>query len=108
MIDYLRGAVGRERLVLFPESRYADAGVTLHLGTAVTSFHPDAGTVRWEGGALDGCAAFVLATGGVSRRLPVPGGDGPDVIAWRTAEDADRIVAGANRGHQGHWKSDIS
>lgn len=100
MIDYLKGAIERDRLPLFPASWYREHGVTLHLGTEVTGVDLTGGRLSWSSGVLTGCHRIILAAGGDSRRLSVPGGDADDVIAWRTAEDADRIIAGAISGKE--------
>ncbi|MCL3881474.1 FAD-dependent oxidoreductase [Marivita sp. GX14005] len=96
---YLLGEMDRERLYLRPESYYADNGIDLRLGNAVTAIDPKAKTVTVGGDVLR-YDDLILATGSQPRRLPAAiGGDLEAVLAVRGLQDVDamapRFVNGA-------------
>lgn len=91
---YLLGEMSVERLYLRPESYYAEAGIDLRLGTAVTGIDREARRVQLGEGRLE-YAHLVLATGSMPRRLPsVIGGDLDGVHVVRTLKDVDAMSPG--------------
>ena len=54
---------------------------------------PEAKTVAFHDGASETYDLLVLATGSTARKLPVPGGDHPDLLELRTLKDAERLKA---------------
>ncbi|MEO0864162.1 MAG: FAD/NAD(P)-binding oxidoreductase [Pseudomonadota bacterium] len=96
---YLLGDMPLERLFLRPEGYYADQGIELRLGAAVTGIDPQARTVSMGDDVLE-YSDLVLATGSSPRHLPAAiGGDLDGVFTVRDLADVDamapRFVEGA-------------
>jgi len=96
---YLIGDMTRDRLLLRPESFYADQNVTLHLGDSVTAIDRDAREIVTRKTRMP-YDALALTTGSVPRLLPAGiGGNLDGVFAVRTLADVDamapRFTAGA-------------
>ncbi len=91
--DYLAGEKTAERLALRPREFWADRRVTLLLGQQVTAVDPAAHTVTTTAGSTLGYGQLIWAAGGHPRRLPVPGGDLPQVHVIRSRSDVDRLTA---------------
>ena len=89
--DYLQGNADRDSIFVHPESWYAEHGVDLSLGDAVTSLDPSARTVTTATGAQLRYDKLLLATGSKPRRLSAPGADLGGVYYLRNVEDSDRI-----------------
>ncbi|MCP9221949.1 FAD-dependent oxidoreductase [Erythrobacter sp. LQ02-29] len=91
--DYLAGDKPFERILLRPESFWADKDIALRLGEAVTDIDP----LRREIALYDGTrlryGSLVWATGGDPRRLSCPGADNAGVHAIRNRADVDRLKA---------------
>ena len=60
----------------------------------VTALDPKMKHVSLDSGEKVKYENLVLATGGTSRRLPVPGGDLENVYTLRHVQDAQKIDAG--------------
>ncbi|WP_405014048.1 NAD(P)/FAD-dependent oxidoreductase [Kitasatospora sp. NBC_01539] len=88
---FLQGKTPRGEFDVYPAEWYAEHGVTLRLGAAVTAIDPDAHTVTLDDGSRRGFAKLLLATGASPRPLPVPGGDRPDVLTLRGVGDSTRL-----------------
>jgi 3-phenylpropionate/trans-cinnamate dioxygenase ferredoxin reductase subunit len=89
--DYLQGKADRDSIFVHAEPWYAEHGVDLFLGAAVTSFDPAARTVTTDTGARLHYDKLLLATGSKPRRLEVPGADLDGVYYLRNVEDSERI-----------------
>ena len=90
---YLLGDMGVERLLLRPESYYADNAIDLHTDTAVTAIDTEARRVTLAAGETLPYGHLVLATGAVARRLPAAiGGDLGGVHVVRTLADVDALA----------------
>jgi len=87
-----------ESTLLHAGSWYEEAGVELRLGTTAVGFDPEARTIQLDDGERVRYDALLLATGGVNRRLAIPGHDLDGVFELRTIEDADRLRAAASAG----------
>jgi 3-phenylpropionate/trans-cinnamate dioxygenase ferredoxin reductase subunit len=86
---YLLGEMEVGRLMLRAPEFYAEQGITLRLGQAVTSIDRAARTVTVGGEAI-GYDELVLTTGSVPRQLPAAiGGDLAGVYTVRTLADVD-------------------
>ncbi|MGL6209465.1 MAG: NAD(P)/FAD-dependent oxidoreductase, partial [Paracoccaceae bacterium] len=89
---YLLGDVTAERLWLRSAEFYADQGITLRLGQAVTAIDPVAQVVTVGGEAL-AYDHLALTTGSTPRRLPAAiGGDLGGVYTVRTLADVDAMA----------------
>lgn len=89
--DYLTGEKERERLLLRPESFWAERGIELLRGREVGRVDAGARRLSCADGEEIGFGKLVWAAGGVPKRLPVPGADRAHVI--RSRADVDRIRA---------------
>lgn len=89
---YLMGQLTLDRILLRPESFFADNDIAVRLGEPVTHLDAGAGTISVGGEtiAYDGLA---LTTGSIPRNLPASiGGALPGVYCIRTLADADAIA----------------
>jgi 3-phenylpropionate/trans-cinnamate dioxygenase ferredoxin reductase subunit len=91
--EYLAGEKPFERLLIRPESFWAEREVSFQLGATVTSVDPAAHTVTTETGGVIGYRHLVWATGGAPRRLGCEGHHLAGVHTVRTRADADRMMA---------------
>ncbi|QIN78990.1 NAD(P)/FAD-dependent oxidoreductase [Rubrobacter marinus] len=95
--EYLRGEVERAELPMQGAGWYEENGVELRLATSALSLDAGRGVVATETGEIpyDAC---VLATGSEPLRIPVPGGDLPEVLVMRTLEDSEKLGARVSPG----------
>ncbi|MGY1668813.1 NAD(P)/FAD-dependent oxidoreductase [Geodermatophilus sp. SYSU D00696] len=91
--QYLLGKAARNDARVHDTGWYADAGVDLRTGVAVTALDPAAHRVELGTGERLGYSRLLLATGASPRRLAVSGADADGVRYLRTLADADRLVA---------------
>ena len=91
--EYLSGDKSFERILLRPETFWADRGVTMRLGEKVISVDPAAHTVATDRGESLGYGHLIWATGGAPRRLSCAGADLLGVHAVRTRADVDRMMS---------------
>jgi 3-phenylpropionate/trans-cinnamate dioxygenase ferredoxin reductase subunit len=89
--DYLAGNKPFERMLIRPETFWADKGVALRLGGAVTRVDPSAKELTVAGGEPVRYGTLVWAAGGDPRRLSCPGADLGGIHAVRDKADVDRI-----------------
>ena len=90
---WLKGEADLEALLLRPLSFYAEQNIDFRPSTVAVSVDPEAKTVAFHDGASETYDLLVLATGSTARKLPVPGGDHPDLLELRTLKDAERLKA---------------
>jgi 3-phenylpropionate/trans-cinnamate dioxygenase ferredoxin reductase subunit len=88
--EYLAGDKEFERMLVRPESFWAERGVELVLGTTIVSVDP-AGKIL-DGGRF-GYGTLIWATGGEPRRLGCEGGELAGVHVVRRRADSDSIRA---------------
>ena len=96
--NYLSGEVGVERVLLRPESFYAENDITLRLGTRVGELDPEGQRIVLDDGERLGYEHLVLATGATVRRLQVPGADLPGIGYLRQISDSDAIRNAVREG----------
>lgn len=95
---YLLGEMEKERLLLRPESYYADNNITLKLGTYVTAIDTAAKTVT-AGDEVIAYDQLALTTGSDPRRLPAAiGGDLEGVYVVRGLDDVDAMAPSVTEG----------
>jgi 3-phenylpropionate/trans-cinnamate dioxygenase ferredoxin reductase subunit len=90
---WLKGEADLEALLLRPLSFYAEQNIDFRPSTVAVSVDPEAKTVAFHDGSSEPYDVLVLATGSTARKLPVPGGDHPDLLELRTLKDAERLKA---------------
>jgi len=90
---WLKGEADLEALLLRPLSFYEEQGIEFRPSTAAVSVDPEANSVAFHDGTSETYDVLVLATGSTARKLPVPGGDHPDLLELRTLKDAERLKA---------------
>ena len=83
---YLAGKDGFDKAVVHPESWYAENGVELVRGIAVTAIDRAGRAVELADGRRVPYETLVLATGAEPRRLPLPGAE--SALTLRTHADA--------------------
>jgi 3-phenylpropionate/trans-cinnamate dioxygenase ferredoxin reductase subunit len=89
--EYLAGEKDFARMLVRPESFWAERGVELASGTFVTAVDAQAKRMFIEGGGQCGYGILIWATGGVPRRLRCEGGDLAGVHTIRRKADVDAI-----------------
>ena len=90
---WLKGEADGESLLLKSPAFYPEAHIDLRLNTTATAIDRDDRFVTLSDGATVAYNWLILATGSVTRKLPIPGADHPAMLELRTAADADRIKA---------------
>ena len=95
---WLKGEADLGALLLRPLSFYAEQGIEFRPSTVAVSVDPEAKTVAFHDGSSEPYDVLVLATGSTARKLPVPGGDHPDLLELRTLKDAERLKAALGPG----------
>lgn len=90
--EYLAGDKGFERIMIRPEKFWADKGITLRLGAAVTGIDPVRHTLTLSDGSEVTHTKLIWSGGGDPRRLPVPGAVLPGVFYVRDKTDADAMM----------------
>jgi 3-phenylpropionate/trans-cinnamate dioxygenase ferredoxin reductase subunit len=90
---YLAGDEGLDAVILHPAEWYAERGIRLLTGVAVTSLEPAAHAVELEDGERLTYDAVLLATGATPRTIPLPGHDLPGVSTLRRLDDSDALAA---------------
>ena len=71
---------------------YEEAGIELKLGTPVSEVQPQEKTLKLSSGEVVTYDKLLYCTGGVPRRLGVPGEELEGVHYLRTPEDANAIA----------------
>lgn len=90
---WLKGEADLEALLLRPLSFYAEQNIDFRPSMVAVAVAPAAKTVVFEDGSSETYDTLVLATGSTARKLPVPGGEHPDLLELRTMKDAERLKA---------------
>jgi 3-phenylpropionate/trans-cinnamate dioxygenase ferredoxin reductase subunit len=90
---WLKGEANAESLALKPAAFYPDAHIDLRLSTTVTAIDRTARSVTLSDGTSLGYDHLILALGARARHLPIPGADLANVLALRSAADADQLKA---------------
>lgn len=90
--EYLAGEKPFERIMIRPEKFWADKGIDLRLGCAVSEVDAIGHAVVLSDGKRVGYRKLIWAGGGDARRLPVPGGNLKGVHCVRNKRDVDTII----------------
>ena len=89
--DYLMGRADREATFVHPRHWYADQGIELRTGVAVTSIDTTGHEVILADGSQLGYGKLLLTTGSSPRRLGIPGAARGRGLYLRRLGDSDRI-----------------
>ncbi len=89
---YLAGDAGDDALRLRDGSFYDARAIETWTDRVVTALDPDARTVSFEDGEDVAYDAALVATGGLPRRLDLPGADLDGVLLLRSWHDAQTLV----------------
>ena len=95
---WLKGEADLDALLLRPESFYAEHDIDFRRGVEAVSVDPQARRVTFRDGSEETYDVLVLAAGSTARKLPIPGGDHPDLLELRTLSDAERLKAALGPG----------
>ena len=95
---WLKGEADGDSLLLKAPAFYPEANIDLRLNTTATAIDRDDRFVTLGDAATVAYDWLILATGSLTRKLPVPGADHPAMLELRTAADADRIKAALTPG----------
>ena len=96
--EYLAGDKPFSRMLIRPEAFWADKGITLKLGCAVTAIDPTGHTLSLGNGESMGYRKLIWAGGGDARRLSCPGAGLKNVFTVRNLADADNIMSALKAG----------
>ncbi len=96
--QYLAGDLDEPALITHSPRQLADRGVAWRPGVRVVSIDRAGKAITLQDGERLPYDALVLATGARPVRLPVPGIDGPGVMAYRTLDDVRAMLAHAGTG----------
>jgi 3-phenylpropionate/trans-cinnamate dioxygenase ferredoxin reductase subunit len=88
---FLSGGMERDKLLIRPQTFYAEHRVQTHLGRRAVEIDRRAHTVRLDDGTTIGYDKLLLATGSTPRHLPVPGANLGGVHLLRNIADVERI-----------------
>ena len=96
--EYLAGDKPFERITIRPEAFWADKGIELRLGAAVTAVDAAAHSVALSDGSSLGYRKLIWSGGGDPRRLSCPGAGLKGVFYVRDKSDADAMMAALEAG----------
>ena len=94
----LSGEMAFQDTVLNDWDWYRDNHITLHAGAAVTKIDRQHCRVETADGLTVPYDRLLIATGSNPIMLPVPGGNLPGVIAYRSIDDVEKMLAAAKSG----------
>ncbi|MEO3788410.1 FAD-dependent oxidoreductase [Actinocorallia sp. B10E7] len=89
---FLQGTTDLDGMRLVPEEWFADNDVRWLGGRSAVALRATEAGVELDDGSLVSADAVLLATGGLARPLPVPGGDLTGVFGLRNVEDARALA----------------
>ena len=89
---WLAGDMDSAQLVMRAPDMLARKGIDLRTGATVTHIDRNAQQVQLADGSALPYTGLVMATGATPRRLTLPGGDAPGVLALRSRDDASAIA----------------
>jgi nitrite reductase (NADH) large subunit len=91
----LAGEQTLDEIVLNPLDWYAEHGITLHTGKAITRIDRVKRVVEAADGTTAAYDRLLLATGSLPFILPIPGKDLPGVIGYRDIADTQAMIDAA-------------
>jgi NADPH-dependent 2,4-dienoyl-CoA reductase/sulfur reductase-like enzyme/nitrite reductase/ring-hydroxylating ferredoxin subunit len=94
--DYLHGHAEPEWIPLRPNEFYEQHGIEILFEKEVTGVDSDRKVVLLADGENFAYDRLLVATGGIPRRLDVPGADLKNIFVLRSFDNADEIIASAS------------
>ncbi len=94
----LSGEMTFQETVLNDWGWYQENHITLHTGKPVTKIHRKQCVVSTDDGLSAPYDRLLIATGSIPFMLPVPGIDLPGVVAYRSIQDVEAMLAAAQTG----------
>ena len=85
-------------IIIHGEGWYEAHGITLHQGDPIVEIRRHERKVISASGVVADYDKLVIATGSNPFIIPVPGADLPGVLAYRDLDDADGMIAAAQKG----------
>lgn len=98
--DYLQGRAEPGWMPLRPDEFYREHDIELVCKREVTHVHAPSKTVTFEDGDTLVYDALLVATGGLTRRLNIPGSDLKNICMLRGFSDADSVIETARRSER--------
>jgi len=98
LIEYLTGKIIDMDLFMKPDGWYEENRITLLTDISVNDGDTSAQTLSLSDGSSLGYDRLLIATGGSSSSLPIPGASLEGVFTLRTIDDAKKILAYADGG----------
>lgn len=98
--EYLRGESSFEQVLFQPLDFYAENDIETRFGVRVTRVDAAEKVLELDHGERVAYDAFLVATGGQNRRIPIPGIDLEGIYGLRTMADSDRIRAEISPGRK--------
>lgn len=95
--NYISGKIKREQVILKPPDWYKQKNIELILGSRAGKLDPKNQQVTLSSGEVIGYGKLLIAVGGKTIKMGVPGADLENVFYFKTIEDAERILAAAKR-----------
>lgn len=92
--SYFSGSSAND-LALTTEADYREHGVIYTLNDKVVAINPEQRSVTTASGRTESYDKLVLATGSYAFVPPIPGGEQPHCLVYRTIEDLEAITASA-------------
>ena len=93
----LAGEKSFEDIIINDAAWYADNGITLHAGRAVTAIDTERKEVVAQGGLTVAYDRLILANGSDPVRLPLPGADLQGVVTFRDLDDVNAMLAASDK-----------
>lgn len=95
--EFLRGEVERDEFPMQDAAWFEENNVEPRITTTVNALDRERRVLETEDGDVpyDAC---VLATGSEPIRIPVPGGEDPEILVMRTIEDSERLKSRVGEG----------
>ena len=96
--EYFSGDKAWERMLIRPAAFWDERSVTFYLSHSVRAVDAAGHGLTTADGSIFTYGQLIWAAGGTPRRLPIAGGDLPNVQGVRSRVDADAMIAAAKGG----------
>lgn len=93
--DYLHGHAEAEWMPLRSDDFFAEHNIEVLFDKEVTKLDPSSRTIQFGDGDSMSYDSVLIATGGIPRKLDLPGSDLGNIFVLRTFDNADEVIASA-------------